>query len=132
VKDADLRAKFTPLVQNLVQVGLALVLLYGGYLVVHNEVSVGAILSFSFWIIMLQAPFQMLGMLIMMGQRARASAGRIYEILDERPTIVDRAGAADLVDAKGDIEFDEVTFSYTSEGVDVLDRFSLHLRPGEP
>ncbi len=39
---------------------------------------------------MLQAPFQMLGMLIMMGQRAAASAKRIYEILDEQPTIVDR------------------------------------------
>jgi ATP-binding cassette subfamily B protein len=131
IKDADLRAKFTPMVQNLVQLGLALVLLYGGYLVVHGKLQVGAILSFSFWIIMLQAPFQMLGMLIMMGQRARASAGRIYEILDEQPTIVDRPGATDLVDAAGDIVFDDVSFAYVEEGPKVLDAFSLHLRPGE-
>ena len=42
----------------------------------------------------------MLGMLIMMGQRASASAARIYEILDEQPTIVDRPGAIDLVDSE--------------------------------
>jgi ATP-binding cassette subfamily B protein len=107
------------------------VLLYGGYLVVHGKLQVGAILSFSFWIIMLQAPFQMLGMLIMMGQRARASAGRIYEILDEQPTIVDRPGATDLVDAAGDIVFDDVSFAYVEDGPKVLDAFSLHLRPGE-
>ena len=69
VKDADIRARFTPLVQNLSQVGLALVLLVGGYLVVHDHLQVGTILTFSFWIVMLQAPFQMLGMLIMLGQR---------------------------------------------------------------
>jgi len=133
VKDADLRAKFTPLVQNLVQLGLALVVLYGGYLVVHDQLKVGAILSFSFWIIMLQAPFQMLGMLIMMGQRAKASAGRIYEILDEAPTIVDRPGAVDLVDCAGDVVFESVGFAYgTAPGTPrVLDDFNLHLLPGE-
>jgi ATP-binding cassette, subfamily B, bacterial len=98
---------------------------------VHDRIQVGAILSFSFWIVMLQAPFQMLGMLIMMGQRARASAGRIYEILDEQPTVVDRPSAVDLVDARGDIEFDDVSFSYLEDGAKVLNGFSLRLRPGE-
>ena len=41
VKDADIRAQFTPLVQNLSQVGLALVILFGGYLVVHDHLQVG-------------------------------------------------------------------------------------------
>ncbi len=131
VKDADLRARFTPLVQNLVQVGLALVLLLGGYLVIHDNLQVGVILSFSFWIVMLQPPFQMLGMLIMLGQRARASAGRIYEILDEQPTVVDRPGAVDLIDTVGDIHFDDVTFSYAEDSPAVLEHFNMHLRPGE-
>ncbi len=131
VKDADLRARFTPLVQNLVQVGLALMLLLGGWLVIHDNLPVGAILSFSFWIVMLQPPFQMLGMLIMLGQRARASAGRIYEVLDEQPTIVDRPGAIDLVDTVGDVRFDDVTFAYTDDTPAVLEHFNMHLRPGE-
>ncbi len=131
VKDADLRAKFTPTVQNLPQVGLALVLLVGGYLVVNGHLQVGDILTFSFYIVMLQAPFQMLGMLIMLGQRASASAGRIYEILDERPTIVDRPGAVDLVICDGDVRFDSVDFSYAEGGPLVLSGLDLRLRPGE-
>ena len=45
---------------------------------------------------MLQAPFQMLGMLVMLSQRAAASAGRIYEVLDERPSVVDGPLAVDI------------------------------------
>jgi ATP-binding cassette subfamily B protein len=131
VKDADIRAEFTPLVQNLSQVGLALVILVGGYLVIHDHLQVGTILTFGFWIAMLQAPFQMLGMLIMLSQRASASANRIYEILDEQPTVVDRPGAVDLVDCRGDVRFDAVTFSYQPGGPAVLDGFDLHLPAGE-
>jgi ATP-binding cassette subfamily B protein len=131
IKDADLRAKFTPTVQNLPQLGLAMVLLAGGYLVVQGHLQVGDILTFSFYIVMLQAPFQMLGMLIMLGQRASASAKRIYEVLDERPTVVDRPGAVDLLDCQGDVAFEEVDFSYTEDGPSVLSGFDLRLRPGE-
>ncbi len=130
VKDADLRAKFTPLVQNLTQIGLVLIVIVGGLLVVHGQLGVGAILAFSAYIVMLQAPFQMLGMLVMMGQRAAASAGRIYEVLDERPAIVDAPGALDLVRSDGDVRLEDVSFSY-GDGPLVLDRCSLHLRPGE-
>jgi ATP-binding cassette subfamily B protein len=131
VKDADLRARFTPLVQNLPQLGLALVLLFGGYEVIHGHLGVGALLAFSGWIVMLQAPFQMLGMLIMMGQRAAASADRIYEILDEQPAIEDQPGAKDLVDCEGEVEFSHVDFAYTEGGPLVLRDLSLHLEPGE-
>jgi ATP-binding cassette, subfamily B, bacterial len=133
VKDADLRAKWTPILQNLPQAGLALVLLFGGYMVIHGHLGVGAILAFNAYLLMLQAPFMMLGMLIMMGQRAAASAGRLYEILDEQPTIADRPGAIDLLDCQGDVRFDSVDFSYgeSEEGQLVLSGFNLHLRPGD-
>ncbi len=130
VQDADIRARFTPAVQNLPQVGLALVLVFGGYLVIHDELEVGAILAFSAYIVLLQPPFQLLGMLIMLGQRAKASAGRIYEILDEAPAVADRPGAVDLVCGRGDVRFESVDFSYAG-GPPVLSDFSLHLRPGE-
>jgi ATP-binding cassette, subfamily B, bacterial len=131
VKDADVRAQFTPVVQNLSQVGLALVLLVGGYLVIHDHLQVGTILTFSFWIVMLQMPFQMLGMLIMLGQRASASAHRIYEILDEQPSVADRSDAVDLVRCRGDVHFKSVTFRYHPDGPPVLDGFDLHVRPGQ-
>jgi ATP-binding cassette subfamily B protein len=144
IKDADLRARFTPLVQNLSQVGLALVLLVGGWMIIHDHLPVATLISFNLWLVMMQAPFMMLGMLIMMGQRASASAARIYEILDEKPTIVDRPGATNLVDSAGDVVFDDVTFAYAADSLmskpdeedgsarrDVLHHLDLHLRPGE-
>src|SRR6202034_880339 len=131
IKDAYIRARFTPTVQNLPQIGLALVVLFGGWLVVRGKLPEGAILSFSLYIVMLQAPFQMLGMIIMMGQRASASSQRIYEILDEVPTIVDRPGAVDLVDCEGDVRFESVKFSYSPENALVLDDFDLHIAAGE-
>jgi ATP-binding cassette subfamily B protein len=132
VKDADIRARFTPALQNLPQLGLVTVLAFGGYLVVNGHLSVGAIVEFNFYLLMIQAPFMMLGMLLMMGQRAAASAQRIYEILDERSEIVDKPGAIDLVDCRGDISFEHVDFSYPGgDHPHVLSDFSLHLRPGE-
>jgi ATP-binding cassette subfamily B protein len=142
IKDADLRARFSPVIQNLSQVGLVLVLLFGGYMVIHGTLGYGAILAFNVYLLMMQAPFMMLGMLIMMGQRASASAERIYEILDEQATIVDRPGAVDLSDSRGDVRFDHVRFAYGTESrvalsvedggnPDVLSDFNLHLRSGE-
>ncbi|MGA2210055.1 MAG: ABC transporter ATP-binding protein [Acidimicrobiales bacterium] len=132
VKDADLRARWTPAIQNLPQIGLVLVLLFGGWMVIHNPRDVGNILAFNVYLLMMQAPFMMLGMLIMMGQRAAASASRIYEILDERSEIVDRPGAVDLVDCTGDVTFDHVDFAYPGEDRPlVLAGFDLHLDAGE-
>src|ERR1700723_438365 len=142
IKDADLRARFTPLVQNLSQVGLSFVLLFGGYLVIHGKLQIGAIVSLNLYLLLMQAPFMMLGMLIMMGQRASASAERIYEILDEQPTVVDRPDAVDLTDSRGDVRFENVRFAYGTESrvalsvedggnPDVLADFNLHLRSGE-
>jgi ATP-binding cassette subfamily B protein len=142
VKDADLRARFSPVIQNLSQVGLVLVLLFGGYMVIHGTLGYGAILAFNAYLLMMQAPFMMLGMLIMMGQRASASADRIYEILDEQATIVDRPGAIDLTESRGDVRFENVHFAYGTESrvalavedggnPDVLADFTMHLRSGE-
>ena len=132
IKDADLRARFSPVVQNLPQVGLALVLLFGGYMVIHGGLGIGAILAFNAYLVMLQAPFMMLGMLIMMGQRAAASADRIYEIIDEKPTVTDKDDAIDLVDCRGDVRFSHVDFAYSSDAERlVLADFDLHVAPGE-
>ncbi len=117
IKDADLRSRFAPLIQNLSQVGLVFVLLVGGWMVIHDHLPVASIISFNLYLVMMQAPFMMLGMLIMMGQRASASAERIYEILDEKPSIVDRPDAIDLVDCQGDVEFDDVSFAYAADSL---------------
>jgi len=130
IKDANIRAIWSPWVQNLPQLGLALVLLCGGWMVLHGDLAYPQILAFSLYLLMLQAPFMMLGQLVMMGQRAKASAGRIFEILDENPEIVGRPGAYDLLDVRGAIDFNHVNFTYDN-GAEILRDFDAHFSPGE-
>ena len=134
------RARYNPIIENIPRLGLALMLLYGGLEVIDGNLSIGDLVAFNLYIVILQAPFRFLGMLLMMSQRAKASAERIFEILDEQPTVVDRGGAFDLVDPIGSITFDSVTFAYGTEivggaeGVDsgnILDDFNLDISPGE-
>jgi ATP-binding cassette subfamily B protein len=73
----------------------------------------------------------MLGMLVMLSQRAAASAGRIYEVLDEQPSVVDGPLAVDISDSRGDVEFDSVDFAYSPDGPLILEDLNLHLQPGE-
>jgi ATP-binding cassette subfamily B protein len=127
----DIRAKYSPYMQNLPRLGLAMVLLCGGKLYLDGKVSIGTIIEFNAYVVMLQMPFMMLGFLMMMGQRAAASAGRIFEIIDEPAEIADRPGAVDLIDPEGDVLFEHVAFSYTADGPRVLEGFDLHMRPGE-
>jgi ATP-binding cassette subfamily B protein len=130
IKDADIRARWAPLIENLPRLGQALVLVYGGYLAINGHATVGDIVAFNAYVLMLQPPFRMLGMVMMMGQRAAASAQRIYEVLDEQPTIVDRSGAVDMTECRGDVHFDDVTFGYV-DGAPVLRHFDLRVAPGE-
>lgn len=130
VKVADSRAKYAPLMENLPRLGMALTLLYGGYLAIDGQVTVGTIITFSSYVLLLQAPFRMLGFFMIMSQRAAASAGRIFEILDTDAEIADRPGAIDLVAPRGQVDFDAVDFAYTDDQP-VLTDFELHIEAGE-
>lgn len=130
MQQVRLRAKYGPLLENVTRVGEALILLYGGLLVIDGRIGPGDILMFMAYLAILQAPFRMLGFMVMMQQRAAASAQRIYEVLDEVPELQDHPGAVDLIDCRGDVEFRDVQFSF-HQGPRVLDGFSLHVRPGE-
>jgi ATP-binding cassette subfamily B protein len=130
IRDIDIRARIAPLIENLPRFGLAFILLYGGYLAVHGQATVGTVVAFNAYILQLQTPFRIVGTLMMLGQRARASAGRIYEVLDERSDIVDGPGAVDLVDCRGEVVFDHVTFAY-GDGPTVLNGLSFRVEPGQ-
>src|SRR5690606_12153380 len=122
-KQIDLQATYAPIMENLPRVGMAMVLLYGGILAINGEIWIGAIVAFTAYVVMLQAPFRMIGMLMMLGQRTAASGGRIYEILDEKPAIVDAPDVVDLVEPEGAVRHENVSFSYTT-GHRVLDGFA--------
>jgi len=128
-QDARIRSRWTPVLDNLPRLGLALVLLFGGLLVIRGETTVGTIVAFNAYVLMLQPPFRMLGMMIMMGQRASASASRIYEILDTPSDVVDRYEPLDVA-LRGDVRFTDVRFAYPN-GTPALDGLNLTVRSGE-
>lgn len=130
VKQVDMRAEFQPLMQNIPRIGLALVLVYGGWLAMNRQITIGSLVLFNAYVLMLQMPFMMLGFLLMMANRAAAASGRIFEILDAKPEIVDAVGAAHLSECLGEVCFRDVVFGY-GKGSAVLDGFHLRMRPGE-
>jgi ATP-binding cassette subfamily B protein len=129
LQDARIRSRWNPLLDNLPRLGLALVLLIGGIMVIDGRATVGTIVAFNSYVLMLQPPFRMLGMIIMMGQRAAASAGRIYEILDTGSEVVDPPHPVDA-DLRGAVRFEGVRFAYPN-GTQALDGLDLTIEAGE-
>ncbi len=127
----DTRARHAPVMENIARLGPAFVLLYGGWLVLQGRIEgIGTLVTFNTYMIMLQAPFRVLGFFLAMSQRAEASAARIFEILDEPVSIADKPGAQPLPPPAGRIELRDVSFGYGG-GRKVLDGFSLEIEPGE-
>ncbi|MFC4069395.1 ABC transporter ATP-binding protein [Actinoplanes subglobosus] len=127
--DARIRSRWMPVMDNLPRLGLAMVLLVGGLMVLDGNATVGTIVAFNSYVLMLQPPFRMLGMIIMMGQRAAASAQRIYDILDT-PAELDDPDEPVIPQPRGDVRFEGVRFTYP-DGTLGLDGLDLHIRPGE-
>jgi ATP-binding cassette subfamily B protein len=107
------------------------VLLYGGQLAINGKVSVGALVAFNAYVVLLQAPFRFLSTIMLLGQRARASAQRIFEVLDTVATVQEQPGALELLEARGDVSFRDVHFAYGPDASEVLNGFSLRIDAGE-
>ena len=129
---ADTRARHAPAMEALPRLGLALVLFYGGILTIDGEIRVGDLVAFSTYVVLLATPFRMVGFMLLQWQRAAAASIRVFEILDESPTIVDPDNPVALREPLGRLEFDDVSFGYPiSDGAPVLDGLSFSIEPGE-
>jgi ATP-binding cassette subfamily B protein len=129
VTDTRISSRWSPVMDNLPRIGLALVLLFGGIMAINGHTTVGTIVAFNSYVLMLQPPFRLLGMIIMMGQRAAASAQRIYQILDTRSDITEAAAPIEP-QLRGALAFEGVRFVYPN-GTLALDGLDLSVRPGE-
>lgn len=119
------RAHYTPVIENLPRLAMAMVLLVGGHFIIGGSLSVGNLATFYLYILLLQAPFRFIGMLFIFGQRAKASAERVFQVLDEPVLVADRPGAVDLPRRSGPtggpagmaVEFEDVRFAYGTETI---------------
>ncbi|WP_104088271.1 ABC transporter ATP-binding protein [Arthrobacter sp. GMC3] len=128
-----LQARYQPLLQAIPSLGQVAVLAVGGYLVLHQAITLGTFLAFSTYVAALMAPARQLAGLLTIGQQARAGLERIFQLLDLKPAIADAPNALELADVDGDIEFRNVRFAYAgaSGGTRVLDGVSFHIAAGE-
>jgi ATP-binding cassette subfamily B protein len=118
-----------PLMTFIISLSTAIILLYGGNLVVQGLLTVGTLVAFNSYLGMLAMPVQRLGWLVNMAAEAVASGERIFEILDTESPVREKPGAAELPVGQGRVEFREVCFSYGDEAV--LNRVSLVADPGQ-
>ena len=129
---ARVRASFNPFLDFLPAVGLILVLWYGGSLVLRDELTVGELVAFNAYLVMMIAPLRMTGMIVAQAQRAVAAASRVHSILATAPAIVEREGSEPLPPGRGALDFEDVSFGYGGpESRRVLDGFSLSINAGE-
>jgi len=118
-----------PMMTFVISLGTAMILWYGGNLVVVGTLTVGTLVAFNSYLGMLAMPIRRLGWLVNMAAEAVASGERIFEILDAPSPVEEAPGALDLPAGEGRVEFREVTFSYADEPV--LQHVSFTAMPGQ-
>lgn len=127
---AKVEAIFMPTMMLLVGVSTALVVFIGGRMVVNgaDAVTVGNIAEFIIYVNKLTWPFASLGMVTSQVQQAAASMQRINAFLDAKPAVQDHK--ARVVDIRGGIRFNNVSFTYPDTGILALNAVSFHIPAG--
>ncbi|MCL9792976.1 ABC transporter ATP-binding protein, partial [Frankia sp. AgKG'84/4] len=123
-------SRFAAAMQAVPALGQVAVLALGGWLALTDRITLGTFLAFSTYLGALIGPTRTLAGLLTVGQQARASTVRIFEIIDSRPTITDAPDAITLGEARGLVELDGVTFGYQPDRP-VLRDVNLRIEPGE-
>jgi len=105
---------------TLTQLAPLIVTLFGGYRVITGAMSVGGLVAVGLYLAPLYTPLQRFSELNVVFANSMAALERIFEILDQKPEITNRADAVKLQDVRGKVEFDHVHFSYSKEGEGTL------------
>src|SRR5690242_5721702 len=125
-----LTARYNPALTAIPSLGVVGVLALGGWLAIHGSITLGTFLAFSAYLAQMAGPVRMLTYMVTLGQEARASVIRVFDIIDSRPAIADKPGAVELPPDATGLSFDDVRFGYVPN-VPVLRGLSLRVEPGE-
>ncbi len=124
-----LNGLYFPAVDFLASLATAIVLGYGGYLLVNDQISIGTLLAFFLYLANFFDPVQQLSQLYNTFLSATAALDKIIEVLDEEPEIVDTEAAVALARIDGHVRFESVRFGY-GELAEVLHGISLDVPAG--
>ena len=120
----------SPFVESLAGFGVAAVIWYGGHQVISGTTTPGAFFSFFTAMMMAYRPLKAVSGMNSSVQMGLAAASRLYTLFDEKPKIFDKPNAIELKEVKGEVEFENVQFSYDENKI-TLDNLNFKVKAGQ-
>ena len=124
-------SKIMPTTHWLTTVSVILILWFGGQMVMDGTLTIGAIVAFNAYILMLAEPAQQLTGLVNAGGEAAAGAQRVFEVLDTQPAIQSPVNSAQPGSLRGEVEFRDVALKYQDERTHSLSGINLGVKPNQ-
>lgn len=124
-------AKVMPTTNLLISLGTILILMVGGPLVLQGKMTIGELVAFNAYLLMLSGPVQQLAWLVNAIGESEAGAQRVLEILEHEPEIQSPARAVGLGELSGRVEFRQVALRYQDEKLDALSVINLGVEPNQ-
>lgn len=133
IKVMQTMSSMSPALTLCINVGVVIVIGYGGTHAIRGDLSLGQIVAFSNYLMTTMAPLLLLTLLSNTWASGFASLGRVAEILDSTPDVRDTDDASALTPGEhADVRFDRVSFSYAGANTEpVLREISFEATPGK-
>ncbi len=135
MKTVYLNASYFPAVELLSAIGTAVILLFGGYQVIDGNIQLGVLFAFVGYLQTFFDPIQQISQLYTTYQQGMAALDKIFDLLDTEPDVVDVADPIDPGEIKGEIELEDVWFSYSDDPREnsewALTDIDLRILPGQ-
>ncbi|MER2089447.1 MAG: ABC transporter ATP-binding protein [Sporosarcina sp.] len=124
-------AKAFAVVNTITDIAPLLVLAYAGYQVINHDLSVGTMVAFIAYIDRVYNPLRRLVNASTTLTQSFASMDRVFDLMEQEYDITNKPGAKELPSIEGEIEFDNVSFTYEEDGEKVLNGIDFTVNPGE-
>jgi ATP-binding cassette subfamily B protein len=124
-------ARVMPTSSLLVGFSTLLILWFGGNMVLQGQLTIGELVAFNSYVLMLSGPAQQISWLVNAAGETSAGLQRTFEVLDMRPDIRSKPDAIVLPALKGEITFDNVSFRYQGEKAPALYDINLEVKPNQ-
>ena len=130
MKNAQLMALLTPVIEFVAAIGVTAIIWYGGHGVIDGDLTAGSLVAFLVYAVNISNPVKRLTRVVGSIQKALAAAQRVFDVLDMKEEIAEIPGAKVLPQIEGAVEFKDVSFAY-DKGEPVLNSVSFKAEPGE-
>lgn len=130
MKNAQLMATLTPVVELVAAIGVTMIIWYGGNNVINGTITAGSLVAFLTYAVNISNPIKRLTRVIGNIQKELAAAQRVFMIIDMPEEIAESRDAKQLPEVSGKVEFQNVSFAYNDKG-NVITDLSFSVKPGE-